>query len=135
LGFLLKSFNFNKLFRNRGIAIFNTIVQRYGLQAQLGDLGPILENFGTVQPSSNWRRSSAPVIKGPIKLKTRYVANPASRWDGTLSGIFSFDANPYFKKVGTDLNKAGDNLGGLYDLIRGKDGEAEAADVAEGAQA
>jgi hypothetical protein len=118
LGFLLKSFNFNKLFRNRGIAIFNTIVQRYGLQAQLGDLGPILENFGTVQPSSNWRRSSAPVIKGPIRLKTRYVANPRSKWDGTLSGIFNFDSNPYFKDVFYDLGKSAGNLGALYKDIR-----------------
>lgn len=69
LGILLKHFSFGKAMNNKGIAIANSIIQRFGLGAQLGDLNPMLQSFGCAVPAGNWHRTAAPVLKGPISFK------------------------------------------------------------------
>lgn len=69
LGILLKHFNFGKAMNNKGIAIANSIIQHYGLGAQLGDLNPMMQSFGCAVPAGNWHRTAAPVLKGPVKFK------------------------------------------------------------------
>jgi hypothetical protein len=70
MGILLKNFSFGKAMNNKGIAIANSIIQRFGLGSQLGDLNPILQSFGCAVPAGNWHRTAAPVLKGPISFKT-----------------------------------------------------------------
>jgi hypothetical protein len=102
MGHLLKNFKGNIALHNRGMAIANTIVQRYGMQAQLGDLGPILQTFGTASPASKWHRGNNPVRSGP----TSFFPNSMSNWFPQGQGLLNYDANgiPRFNLEG-GLNK------------------------------
>jgi hypothetical protein len=80
MGILLKHFSFGKAMNNKGIAIANSIIQHFGLGAQLGDLNPMLQSFGCAVPAGNWHRTAPPVLKGPMSFKpTKIPYNLRSR--------------------------------------------------------
>lgn len=57
MGKLIQHIGFGNIANNQGLAIANSIVQRYGLGAQLGPLGNMLATAGPAPNKSNWFRS------------------------------------------------------------------------------
>jgi hypothetical protein len=140
LGHALKSFSLGKGMHNNGIAIANAIIKRYGLGAQLGDLAPILESFGTAVPQSNWHRTAAPVLKGPMSFLPRNIRNCRAALDHrfssltydtngvphlTFSGlknsftnVVSLEKNPYYQKLKQDGGLLAADANGLINTLR-----------------
>jgi hypothetical protein len=123
-GILLKHFSFGKAMNNKGMAIANSIIQHYGLGAQLGDLNPMLQTFGCALPAGNWHRTAAPVLKGatffkglkiPSNAKARSKVDPYS-----ISSIWQM-AKSDFSNLSTDggvlekdVEKLGSSLKSLF---------------------
>jgi len=124
LGILLKHFSFGKIMHNKGIAIANSIIQHYGLGAQLGDLNPMMQSFGCAAPSGNWHRTAPPVLKGPIKfknakipsnLKNRVKVDPysvSSLWQMVKSDFSNLTTDGGVLEK--DVEKFGSQLKGIF---------------------
>lgn len=145
LSSLLQGFN-TKRGNNSAIAIANAIIAHYGLGAQLGDLNPILQSFGTAVPTSTWNRVYTPGVMGgnltkPISFYPKNVpygllskVNPALfsiakygpdgvpefTLDGaknSLKALAYLPDNPLLKQARKDLGTSGDNVRALTDLV------------------
>lgn len=141
LGNFLKAIKLNTLFNNKALATINTIVKHYGLGAQLGDIGTLLDQFGTVKPKSNWHRSysSASKIRPRFHLSLTVTVDPRfrdslngliARVDGTplfdlkgqlnnAASLFDFKNNPATKNFFYHAGAVGGNIQGFIDTLRG----------------
>ena len=139
MGHLLKNFKGNLSLHNRGISIANSIVQRYGMQAQLGDLGPILQTFGKAVPTSKWHRGNNPLRSGPTTFFPSNMSNwfsqdpnqnileydsngvPRFNLEGGLnkvSNIFDLQNNPYIQNAQTEISSFKYNIASVGDVLK-----------------
>lgn len=95
---LISHVGFGVSMNNEGLAIANTIVQRFGLGSQLGPLEPILASAGTVGNRSKWyRTANTGVTIGGRELYAYSYYNP-------MGGSLDVNLNVY----GTPVYKASD---------------------------
>ena len=85
LGKLIQNIGFGNVSNNEGLAIANTIIQRYGLGSLLGPLQPVLASAGTVGNRSQWYRTGETGIN--IAGKTVYPYLVPS----TFGGIYNIN--------------------------------------------
>jgi hypothetical protein len=127
---LIGNFGFGTVTNNEGLAIANTIVQYFGLGAQLGPLGPILASAGTVGNRSQWyRTSNSGVIINGQQLPVFALQNPyggsipfnvnlaPNGWAGVTVDDFKATIQNTAANVGSSLTSSGANLNGLKNLV------------------
>lgn len=98
---LIGNFGFGAVANNEGLAVANTIIQYYGLGAQLGPLGPIISSAGIVGNRSQWYRTAnsgvtingqqLPVfaIQNPYGLAPYNINLVPAGWTGVNVGDFT----------------------------------------------
>ena len=122
LGKLIQNIGFGNVSNNEGLAIANTIVQRFGLGATLGPLGPVLASAGTVGNRSQWYRTGETGINIAGKTVYPYVIpttfggpvydinlNPFG-WTGAAADDFKGIVSNTVGNVQNDLQASGDYL-------------------------
>jgi|694.fasta_scaffold77772_2 hypothetical protein len=122
LGKLVQNVGFGSVANNEGLQIANTIIQRFGLGAQLGPLQPILASVGTVGNRSDWYRTGETGVSiagltvypyvipnnlgGPIYDVNLNIFN----WTGAAAADFNGVINNTIGNVSDDLKASGDYL-------------------------
>ena len=115
-GTLIKHFSFGKSMNNKGVAIANSIIQRYGLGAQLGDLWPMMQSFGCAVPAGNWHRTSAPSFKGPISFKMPTIPyDLKGKVDPSRYSLLQFDAEG---KPSITMGSVGNSMSNLWQDVK-----------------
>jgi hypothetical protein len=118
MGQLISNFGFTAGANNKALQIANAIILRYGLEGQLGPLGPILLQGGVAGNSSQWYRtgnlgtgSFGNLSVGNITPNPGYF-NPDNPFQ-----FLDINSNQYFNAAKTNINDFTVNASGIPSAV------------------
>jgi hypothetical protein len=112
MGNLITQFGLGNVGNNKALQIANAIILRYGLQSQLGPLGPILLQAGVAGNSSQWYRTGnlgtgtyGQALAGPIgNIGLGSITyNPGYFDPNNPLAFLDVNSNPYFNAAKTNI--------------------------------
>jgi len=99
---MMTNFGFGTIANNEGLAIANTIIQYYGLGAQLGPLGPVIASAGIAPNKSNWYRTNNTGTNLPTQVNPFFFAS--SYQNGGVVDINGINQETYTTSVPENFN-------------------------------
>lgn len=102
MGQLITNFGLSVGSNNKALQIANAIILRYGLQGQLGPLGPILLQAGVAGNNSQWYRTGN-LGTGNFGSGFNFVPNIGYINPDNPLEFLDVNSNPYFNQAKTNL--------------------------------
>lgn len=113
LGTLVAHFGASFGTNNQSLQVANAIIAHYGLQAQLGPLGPIMASAGTAGPNTSWYRTGNPGTGNFGNMGINQIIPNMSFSNPDTGALLDINCNPYVGKFQSDISGFVASVGSL----------------------